>query len=407
MYDIQSNTAGNSGADRPVGDTQRLCFLKIIRQAVSSTLIAICVMGCTDDTPQPNGDFAAVPAGPVYVGPDQDLQKGLDDAAAASEDRRLILRPGTYQTSTTRFCLLAITAIHDGVTVEGQEGAILSARSPDTPDAASVSHVVYCGDGVSSKTRIRNLTITGAKGLATNGGVPLEDFEKRTPFLKRGLFYYMDGGALKIFGQSSPVFEKIDFVDNVTQLCGGAVSIEQQGFQDIPPVFTDCRFMRNRCPATGSAVDVLQGSSVKMQNCLFVDNVGNYGMSEVLQKYNLSYNETHGSGALTVFPGSRAQIDRCTFLGNWNAVDDRGVASEYSNTIFASNDASDGSRPGHPYEIDIVNADGVDRCFFHSKNPDLKGNVSRKKNVFDAGAPMFVETYVPANAGYAYVGFRQ
>jgi len=364
------------------------------------------MLGCRDnDSVVTNGPPVAR-SGPVYVTPDQDLQAALDAAASATVDRRLILKPGVYQTAKTQFCLLAVTSKHDGLTVEGLDGVVLSARSPDNPNAATVSHVIYCGDGITQSTVFRNLTITGANGMATNGGVPVENYGDRAAFLKQGLFFFMDGGAVKIFGQSSPVFERVDFVDNLTQLCGGAVSIEQQGFQTSPPMFRDCRFLRNRCPATGAAVDVLQGSSVSLENCLFVDNIGNYGMTEVQEKYQLSYNGEHGSGALTVFPGSKAMVNRCTFVGNWNAVDDRSESSRYVETIFAANDASDGSRPGHPYELDIINAGGVEGCIFYSEHPDLQRTVSSDTNILTADDPQFGENYVPANPLYGDVGFR-
>jgi len=344
--------------------------------------------------------------GPVYAAPGENLQRALDDAAAADGIRKLILKPGVYQASRQGFCLLALTAQHDGVIVEGQEGVILSARSAEDPDVAAVSHVIYCGDGVTSKTMIRGLTITGAKGVATQIGVPVEKYGERSSVLKHGLFFYLDGGAVKIFGKSSPVFEDVEFVENETNLCGGAVSIEQQGFREEPVVFRDCRFLRNRCPATGSAVDVLQGSSVRLENCLFAENIANYGMQQIEQQYQLSYNGEHGSGALTVFPAAVAWVSRCTFVDNWNGADDRSDDSRYEDTIFASNNASDGSRPGHPYELDIIHADGVEGCFFHSEHPDLQGTVSAKRNVLNAEDPQFDENYIPTNPRYHDVGYR-
>lgn len=346
-----------------------------------------------------------LPPGPVVVSPGEDLQHALDQAMA-TVSRKLVLKPGVYQSPTQQFCLLALTARHDGVTVEGMDGAILSGQSLFKPDTASVSHVLYCGNGVSSATTIRNLTITGAKGLATRTNIPKEDFGDRAQQLQQGLFFVMDGGAAKMFGECSPVFQNIEFIDNETALCGGAVSIEQQGFRNQPVTFQNCRFLRNRCPATGSAVDVLQNSSVKLDNCLFVDNIANYGMTEIKRKFQLEYNSQHGCGALTVFPGATAVVTRCTFHQNWNAVDDKGTGSRYKNTIFADNDASDGSRDGHPYEMDIINANGVTGCLFYADHPDLQGNISGESNRLDAPDPKFDNAYVPTAIEFADVGYR-
>ncbi len=266
--------------------------------------------------------------------------------------------------------------------------------------------MIYCGDGLTSNTIIRNLKVTGANGLATNIDVPNEDFDDRKTLLSRGLFYFMDGGAVKVFGKSSPVFDTVDFVENETELCGGAVSIEQQGQSDQAVTFRNCRFINNRCPGTGAAVDALQGSLVRLENCLFVNNIANYGMDEIVVKYNLSYNGQHGCGALTVFPTSKAIVERCTFTENWNGADDRGTDSRYENSIFANNNASDGSRPGHPYELDIQNAAGVKGCLFFSKHADLQGTIPTDLNTLEAPDPDFDELYVPRHADYNNAGYR-
>lgn len=375
----------------------------------STLMLAVFVFfGCDDsDTATPVSKPAVKTIdGPVFVEPGQDLQAAMDSAAAASKDRRLVLRPGVYQTETTQFCLLALTSQHDGVIIEGMDGAELSARSAQHPNLATVAHVIYCGHGLKSQTIIRNLKISGASGLATNNRVPREDFGQFAGRLKQGLFFHMDGGAVKVYGQSSPVFENIVFADNETTLCGGAVSVEQQGLRENPVIFRSCRFLRNRCPATGSAVDILEGSSARLENCLFANNVGNYGMDAVLAEFGLSYNEKHGSGALTVFPTSTAIVDRCTFTGNWNAVDDHGQGSQYTNSIFVSNSVSDGSRPGHPYEVDIVEKDVVHQCIFHSEHVDLQNTVDVKQNTFTNELPEFDEDFVPANPQYHAFGFR-
>lgn len=374
----------------------------------ASALAFFVLFGCdrSDTAPPVSASVVKPIDGPVFVEPGQNLQSAIDSAAAATEDRRLVLRPGVYQTEVKQFCLLALTSQHEGVIVDGMAGAELSARSAQHPDQATVAHVIYCGHGLTSRTIVRNLKVTGALGLATNSRVPREDFGQFAGRLKQGLFFYMDGGAVKVFGQSSPVFENIEFADNETRLCGGAVSVEQQGLRDEPVIFRSCRFLRNRCPATGSAVDILEGSSARLENCLFADNVGNYGMDSVLAEFGLSYNEKHGSGALTVFPNSTAIVDRCTFTGNWNAIDDHGYGSRYTNSIFVSNSVSDGSRPGHPYEVDIVQKDVVHQCIFQSEHVDLQNTVNVEQNTFTNERPEFDEDFVPANPQYRAFGFR-
>ena len=135
-------------------------------------------------------------------------------------------------------------------------------------------------------------------------------------------------------------------------------------------------------------------------------NIGNTGMSEVFKKYGLSHNWVHGSGALTVFPDSSAQVRNCTFTNNWNGVDDHGSGSSYENCIFWQNSASDGSRPGAPYELDIVDARAVRGCFLNGARIDLRGTIASQANHFDAPDPQFDKEYRPRVAAYSGVGDR-
>ncbi|MCR9199602.1 MAG: hypothetical protein NXI04_13220 [Planctomycetaceae bacterium] len=342
----------------------------------------------------------------MTAAPGDDLQAALDLAATATDDRRLILLPGVHYASRPSFCLLAVTARHEGVTIEGREGTILSGRSASDPERAVVSHVLYCGHGLTEATQIRHLVIRDAGGVAISTGVPREFLGRESAVLQRGLFFQLDGGAVKVFGNSSPVFDAILFENNATMLCGGAVSIEHQGVCANPVQFLNCRFIGNRCPATGSAVDVLEGSLAQLENCLFVGNIGNTGMEDVKNRFGLTYNAKHGSGALTVFPGSRARVSRCTFWDNWNGVDDHGPGSQYSRCLFIDNDASDGSRPGHPYEVDIIAPNSVVDCVFHAKTPDLRGTVSADSNTFLTTDPSLDEHFVPAAESCRDVGYR-
>lgn len=377
------------------------------RLATLLVALAVGFGGCDDGSPpSPNDRAKGAATGPVYVEPGDDLQAALNRAATATTDRRLVLRSGEYRIEGPSYCLLAVTAKHDGVTIEGESGAVLSARSSADPNTAAVAHVIYCGDGLTSATMIRHLVVTGAKGLATNANLPVEEYGRRAASLSRGLFYFMDGGAVKVYGQSAPTFEAVVFENNETNLCGGAVSIEQQGFRTHPVTFRNCRFLRNRCPGTGSAVDVLEGGAASFENCLFAHNVANYGMDQIAREYGLTYNEKHGTGALTVFPKSDVTVVKCTFTANWNGADDRGQQSQFQDCIFAANNATDGSRPGHPYELDILNAAGVRGCYFFSEHADLRGTISPQNNQLNAPDPEFDDDYIPQNPMYRKVGFR-
>lgn len=369
------------------------------------TTVVVLASGCGSSTSDSGSQRKDVVKGPIYVQAGEDLQAAADSAARAESDRRLILRPGIYRPRFPMFCLLALTAKHDGITIEGMDEAIICGRATDTPHIPLLSHAIYCGHGITEKTQIRNLVITESGGHVTRTGIPIED-APGAENLNRGMFFHLDGGAIKVFGRSSPVFRNITFRRNQTKLCGGAVSIEQQGIESPPPTFVDCRFVENECPATGSAIDVLEGSSVVIQNCYFESNIGNSGMADVKLEFGLSYNEKHGSGALTVFPGSTAEVSSCTFIANWNAVDDHGQGSRYRNCLFVSNDQHDGSRQGAPYEVDITDGANVTNCVFFASLPDLNENISRERNVFLSEAPLLDAAKVPIATEFNTIGYR-
>ena len=120
---------------------------------------------------------------------------------------------------------------------------------------------------------------------------------------------------------------------------------------------------------------------------LGVDYVGLLGGAE--------YHAENGSGALTVFDGSRATVSRSTFTGNWNGVDDNGAGSTYVDTIFWKNTLKGGISPGKRYELDIIDAAGVRGSFIHGDVNDLRDTVDRKLNTFDPPDPRFDAQFVP------------
>ena len=99
------------------------------------------------------------------------------------------------------------------------------------------------------------------------------------------------------------------------------------------------------------------------------------------------FHPEHGSGAMTVFEGSRATVSRCTFTGNWNGVDDDGTGSTYVDTIFWKNTLAGGISPGARYELDIADGAGVRGSFIHGDVNDLRGTIDRDANTFDAPDP--------------------
>jgi hypothetical protein len=351
--------------------------------------------------------------GAYHVRPGESIQAALELAADDPAVKLVRVHAGTYRPRTPAQALIHFNRRHDGITLEAVGHVVLTAANSDIADArhpsfpAVVNHVVYFGDGVSRQTVLRGFEITGANGFVTRSERPLA-IQPRIddPALEKGLFFYLDGGAIKIFGRSYPTIENIVAHDNATTLCGGAVSVEHRGFNREAVLIRDSEFRDNRCPATGSAIDLLPGSAAVIENCLFVGNIANTGMEEVKRRYGLTWNETHGSGALTVFHGSRVTVERSTFTGNWNGVDDRGENNVYRASIFWKNDAHDGSRPGGPYEMDIVDGSGVEGCFLNGETDDLQGALDSARNVLEAPNPRFDRDFRPRNRAYAKVGYR-
>ena len=100
------------------------------------------------------------------------------------------------------------------------------------------------------------------------------------------------------------------------------------------------------------------------------------------------------------------RLDRPTFTGNWNGVDDRGRGNTYRACIFWQNDASDGTRSGSPYEIDILDGGNVFECFLNGRINDLRGTLDVGRNTFDAPDPQFDNRYRPRSRHYQDVGYR-
>jgi hypothetical protein len=342
-----------------------------------------------------------------------DIQAALEAAADAGSGRRIVrVHAGTYRPTRPAQALIWFNARHDGITLEAVGEVVLSAANEALADRkdpsfpALVNHVVYFGDGVGASTVMRGFVITGANHFVTTS----EDPGPVQPFvpvsqLNKAQFFFNDGGGIKVFGRSYPTLENLVVRDNYASPCGGGVSVEQRGFDKSAVTFRNCVFRANRCQITGSAIDLLPGSSALIENCLFVGNVANLGEDTVSPRNDL-HNFEHGSGALTVFAGSKARVVRCTFTDNWNGADDQGQGNEYRDCIFWKNTRGGGICPLGRYELDILDASAVSGCRLGGGVADLRGKLDPRTNVLDAADPQFDELFQPRAKSYESIGYR-
>ena len=395
-------------------------FLRRMSDQLSASvmLCLLALSGCSgeDDsgadisepTLQPESD------GRFHVREGESIQAALDAAAQMRGHKQVVVHSGIYRPQIPSQAMIRFLARHDGIQLEAEGNVTLTAANDQlanpTADSfpAVVNHVLYFGHGVSSKTVLRGFHITGANGFvitSQTGGDILEPHHSN-PKLKKGMFFHSDGGAIKVFGQSSPTLIDLRIEENRTVLCGGGISIENCGYVKQATRIENCVFRKNICPGTGSAIDVLEGSVAEIRNCLFTENIANTGMTEITQRFGLTYNPKHGCGALTVFPGSRVAVSNSTFTANWNGADDQGRGSRYRDCIFWKNTASDGSRPGVPYEVDIYDASLVKGCFLNGTINDLQDRLDPQKNTLNAPDPEFDDQFRPQNEDYAKAGYR-
>jgi hypothetical protein len=358
--------------------------------------------------PQASGALQ-VEGGAYHVYPGEEIQEALDAAARSATTKLVKVHQGTYRPDSFRQALIWLNAAHDGITLEAVGDVTLTAANPalvgNEHHTAVVNHVIYIGDGIGNATVLRGFRITGADNFTT---MQETDVIEPNTELAKTIFFYVDGGGIKIYGRSYPTLERIEVVGNYTSPCGGGVSIEHHGEGDGYVVIRDSIFRNNSTQVTGSAVDLLPGSRARITNSLFVGNVANTGVDYV-SWYNRipPYNGEHGSGALTVFNGSHVIVTRSTFTDNWNGVDDRSTGSRYIDSIFWHNDRGGGISPGARYELDISDGSGVQGSFINGEIDDLQGTIPRATNTFDAPDPQFDVDYVPRAPEYLGVGYRR
>ena len=347
-----------------------------------------------------------------YVYPGNDLQAVLDAAAKDPNRKHVKVYAGVYRPRQHGQALIWLNKQHDGITLEAVGEVILTAANPEIANEnhegypAIVNHVVYFGDGITRNTVLRGFKITGANNFVTesNESGPVQP-ELSEPRLEKNLFFYTDGGGIKIFGRSYPTIENVEIYDNYSSPCGAGISIDHREYTGGVVLLKNCIFRNNRCPVTGSAVDLLWGSAAVIENCLFVGNKSNGPLDKRSAEVG-KWKPEHGAGALTLFPGSRVIVRRCTFTGNRNGVDDSGAGSVYEDSIFWMNNAEGGWPTGARYEVDIKGTSVIHRCFLNGDTIDLKGNLDSTKNSLGCPDPEFDKFFRPRAKEFADAGYR-
>ena len=341
-----------------------------------------------------------------YVSPGENIQDAIELAAKNPTNKAVKVRAGVYHPKALRQAMIWFNRAHSGVRVEAIGDVTLTAANPALARQshrsfpAVVNHVVYFGDGVEADTLLKGFRITGANAYVTDKFMKQLEPDESVP---KNSFFLTDGGGIKIFGRSYPVLEDLEIVDNYATPCGAGVSVQQQGFNTNFVVMRNCVFRNNRAQVTGSAVDLLAGSSAHLINCLFVDNASNLG-EDIVGKRSGEPPFTN-SGVLTVFQKSKVFVENCTFTGNRNGVDDLGGLSVYKNSIFYQNVVNKGLA-GERYELDLTKGGRVENCMINGRVIDPLKVVETTTNVLDAGDPKFDEKFNPGSADYARFGYR-
>ena len=378
----------------------------------SVALLVLLVVGTPATASALESERPRVRDAAYQVYPGEEIQQILELAAADSKIDRVQVHAGTYRPQRPGQAMIWFNARHDGITLEALGRVVLTAANPELADRdapsypAIVNHVVYFGDGISPSTVLRGFEITGANGFETRsdeGGKIERDFSE--PELQPDWFFYSDGGGIKVFGRSYPTLDGLEIYDNYTSPCGGGISVEHRGFNGQAVTIRNTILRNNRTRSTGSAVDLLPGSSAIIENTLFTGNLSN-AAEDIVSAKGEEYQKESGSGALTVFEGSRVWVRSSTFTGNWNGVDDKGRGNRYTNNIFWQNNLSGGVNPGPRYEMDILDGSGVRGNFVGGGIADVRGAVDPNGNRLDAADPKFDRSFVPQAPGYDGVGYR-
>ena len=342
-----------------------------------------------------------------HVFPGDIIQDAIEKAALNPTNKVVKVHAGEYRPARKRQALIWFNRAHDGIRLEALGNVTLTAANPEItqPKAAGfpavVNHVVYFGDGISSNTFLKGFRITGANNYVMSKMTTQMEPDATLP---KNLFFYTDGGAIKIFGRSYPTIQNVEVIDNYASPCGAGISVQHLGFTQNSVLIENCVFRRNRAQVTGAAVDLLEGSAARIVNCLFVGNQSNTG-ADIVAKRSGEAPFTN-CGALTIFFDSKAEVRNCTFTGNRNAVDDMGGRSIYSNCIFSDNNLTGGLKEAKRYELDLQKGGKVTGCIIRGRLLDPLKAVSKKENQLNPPSPLFDPNYVPMAAEYTDAGYR-
>jgi len=344
--------------------------------------------------------------GAYHVFPGDPIQEAVDRAAKNPTNKLVKVHAGQYRPTSKRQALIWFNRSHDGIRLEAVGSVNLSAANPDitNPRAegypAVVNHVVYFGDGISSNTLLKGFRLTGANHFVTDKLT--RQIEPDTNITKN-LYFYTDGGAIKIFGRSYPRLENLEVVDNYASPCAGGISVQHIGFNQDWVSIENCVFVRNRAQVTGAAVDLLEGSAARLINCLFAGNASNMGEDIVARRSGEP--PFTNSGVVTIFQHSRAILQNCTFTGNRNAIDDLGGESKYLHCIFADNTLKEGLAGPMRYELDLPQGAKVSGCIIRGVIIDPRRCVSANDNLLKPPAPQFDTNFVPTAIEYRSAGY--
>jgi hypothetical protein len=341
------------------------------------------------------------------VFPGGKIQEALDEAARNPTNKTVKVHAGIYRPETKRQALLWFNQVHNGIRLEAVGDVTLTAANPELAEAGSsnypavVNHVVYFGDGVSEQTIMQGFRITGANDFVTTA---LPTVETSRAF-KKDLYFFTDGGGIKIFGRSFPTLRQLEIVDNFSCPCAGGISVQHNGDRteagERAVRIEDCVFLRNRSQVTGAAVDLLPGSCAVISNCLFVGNLANQGTNFISPTPEFT-----NSAPLTVFPASRALVQRCTFANNRNGVEDLGRLSVYQQCIFWNNELDTAFYKGKRYALNVEETARVTGCIFGGPVFAPEGVISKSDNHLSGPDPKFDSCFNPADVAYEAAGFR-
>lgn len=343
-----------------------------------------------------------------HVQPGESIQEALDLAARNPTNKVVKVHGGTYRPAAKRQALIYFNQKHDGVHCLAVGEVTLVAANPELTNPRTqgfpsvVNHVVYFGHGVTSNTVLQGFRITGANHFVSEKFTQPMEPDASVP---KNLFFYTDGGAIKVFGRSSPTLRNLEIVENYASPCAGGISIQQEGLNQEEVLIENCVFRGNRAEVTGSAIDLLAGSAARIRNCLLVGNASNQGNDVMYHQRPGDINFTN-SGVLTIFQKSRAVVEKCTFTGNRNGVDDMGGLSSYKDCIFAEDLLSEGLKGTTRYEVDLPHGGRVSGCVFRGTVLDGMKAVASRDNLLGAPPPGFNDAFVPTAREYLNAGYR-